>query len=44
MKYSHWIYVQDLRISYINLKKLLEELKTTYDGIDIGLYSSSRIL
>lgn len=45
MKYSYRVYVQGVRISYINLKQLiLEKLKTKYDGIDDGLYSSNRIL
>jgi hypothetical protein len=45
MKYSYRVYVQDVRISYINLKQLiLEKLKIKYDGIDDGLYSSNRIL
>jgi hypothetical protein len=45
MKYSYRIYVQDVRISYINLKQLLLEykLKTKYDGIDQGLYIPNRI-
>ena len=46
MKYSYRVYVQNVRISYINLKRLLEEhkLKTKYDGIDITLYIDKRIL
>jgi hypothetical protein len=47
MKYSYRLYVQDVRISYINLKQLILEiyqLKIKYDGIDDGLYSSNRIL
>jgi hypothetical protein len=44
MKYSYRVYVQDVRISYINLKTLLEEFKTKYNGIDDGLYIKNRIL
>ncbi len=47
MKYSYRDYVQDVRISYINLKQLLLEiykLNTKYDGIDKGLYISNRVL
>jgi hypothetical protein len=47
MKYSYRVYVQDVRISYINLKQLILEiykLKTKYDGIDDRLYISNRIL
>ena len=47
MKYSYRVYVQDVRISYINLKQLILEiykLNTQYDGIDKNLYSSNRIL
>jgi hypothetical protein len=47
MKYSYRIYVQDVRISYTNLKHLLLEehkLNTKYDGIDKNLYIPNRIL
>ncbi len=47
MKYSYRLYVQDVRISYINLKQPLLEiykLNTKFDGIDKGLYISNRIL
>ncbi len=38
MKYSYRVYVQGVRISYINLKELSEEnkLMTKYYGIDKG--------
>ena len=47
MKYSYRVYVQDVRISYINLKKLLLEvnkLDIKYSGIDKGLYIKNRYL
>jgi len=47
MKYSYRVYVQGVRISYINLKLLILEiykLNIKYPGIDKGLYSSNRIL
>lgn len=47
MKYSYRVYIQDVRISYLNLKHLLLEvykLKTKYDGIDNGLYIDKRVL
>ena len=47
MKYSYRVYVQDVRISYINLKQLILEiykLNIKYPGIDDGLYIPSRIL
>ena len=47
MKYSYRVYVQNVRISYLNLKKLLLEinqLNIKYSGIDKGLYIEKRIL
>ena len=46
MKYSYRLYIQDVRISYINLKQLLNDndLFNKYSGIDKGLYISNRIL
>jgi hypothetical protein len=47
MKYSYRVYVQDARISYINLKQLILEiykLNIKYVGIDDGLYIPNRIL
>lgn len=46
MKYSYRFYIQDIRISFINLKKLLNnnDLFSKYSGIDKGLYIPKRIL
>jgi hypothetical protein len=47
MKYSYRVYVQNVRISYLNLKKLLldiNQLNIKYPGIDKGLYIEKRIL
>ena len=47
MKQSYRVYIQDVRISYLNLKHLLLEinqLNIKYPGIDKGLYIDKRIL